>query len=82
MGKSWNQVKRYSKTGWKNSSTRLFFFITSVLTAVLVFLGFIWGQKPFWIALSSAIPILLIYFPLLGFLLELLEKDWDDWHPW
>jgi len=82
MGESWNRVKRYCITGWRNSSTRLFFWITSLLLVMLVLLGFKWGRKPFWILFSSVLPLLILYFPLLGFVHDLFERDWDDWYLW
>jgi hypothetical protein len=47
-----------------------------------VILVSILGSAPFWVTFSSLAPILLLYFPLLGFMLETLERDWKDWHPW
>jgi len=72
-----SRVKRYSITGWRHRSTRFFMG----LLGFVVLVSFM-GSAPFWITFSSLAPILLLYFPLLGFMLETLERDWKDWHPW
>jgi len=72
-----SRVKRYSITGWKHRSMR---FFTGLLGFVIL-VSFL-GSAPFWVTFSSLAPILLLYFPLLGFMLETLERDWKDWHPW
>jgi len=77
MQYEWSRVKRYSATGWKHSSLKFSFFLLS-LAGLVSFLG----SPPFWVTFSSLVPILVLYFPLLGFLLETLEHDWEDWHLW
>ncbi len=82
MENNWSRVKRYSVTGWRNSSTRLFLWIAALLLMVLTLLGYIWGRKPFWILFSSVLPLLILYFLLMGFVHDLFESDWDDWYLW
>ena len=77
MGYSWSRMKHYSQTGWRHCSTRLF-----VLMTTLVFVVSLAGSAPFWVTFSTLMPFLLIYFPLLGFCLEIMERDWEDWHLW
>jgi hypothetical protein len=77
MHYDWSRVKRYSVIGWKNCSMRFFLFLLSLVILVSFF-----GSAPFWVTFSSLTPILVLYFPLLGFLLETLERDWKDWHLW
>lgn len=77
MEYDWSRVKRYSMTGWKHRSTRFFMGLLGFVTLV----SFL-GSAPFWVTFSSLAPILLLYFPLLGFMIETVEQDWEDWHPW
>ena len=77
MHHNWSRVKRYSVTGWKHCSMRFFLF----LLGLVVLVSFL-GSAPFWVTFSSLMPILVLYFPLLGFLIETLERDWKDWHLW
>ena len=77
MEYDWSRVKAYSMTGWKHRSRK--FFIGLIGIAILI--SFL-GSAPFWVTFSSLVPILLLYFPLLGFMIETLERDWKDWHPW
>lgn len=77
MPYAWSRMKRYSVIGWKNSSTRLF-----LLILLLIFILSAWAEPPFWVTFSSLVPFLLLYIPLVGFFLELLERDWKDWHLW
>jgi hypothetical protein len=51
------------------------------LLGVVILVSYL-GSAPFWVTFSSLSPILLLYFPLLGFMIEILERDWKDWHPW
>ena len=71
------RVKRYSITGWKNRSTKFFILLLGLVVAISFM-----GPAPFWITFSSISPILLLYFPLLGFMIETMERDWKDWHLW
>ncbi|UCF30468.1 MAG: hypothetical protein JSV26_10500 [bacterium] len=74
---AWTRMKRYSMAGWKHTSTKLFsliFLLVLLLSAL--------AEPPFWLTFSSCAPFLLIYFPLVGFFLDLLERDWKDWHLW
>jgi hypothetical protein len=73
----WVRMKRYSLAGWKHSSTRLFLVLFLTIIAVSA-----WSSPPFWITFTSLIPFLLLYIPLIGLVLELLERDWEDWHLW
>jgi hypothetical protein len=77
MDYDWSSVKRYSMTGWKHRSKKFFMGLLVFVVLVSFF-----GSAPFWVTFSSLAPILLLYFPLLGFMLETLERDWKDWHPW
>ena len=77
MHYTWSRVKRYSVTGWKNCSMRFFL----CLLGLVILVSFL-GSAPFWVTFSSLTPILVLYFPLLGFLIETLERDWKDWHLW
>jgi hypothetical protein len=77
MNYGWSRVKRYSVTGWKHCSMKFFLFLLS-----LVILVSFLGSAPFWVTFSSLTPILVLYFPLLGFLVEVLDRDWKDWHLW
>ena len=77
MDQSWSRVKRYSMTGWKHRSTKFFLGLLG-----LVILISYMGSAPFWVTFSSLAPLLRLYFPMLGFMLESLERDWKDWHPW
>ncbi len=77
MSYGWARMKRYSVTGWKHSSTKLFLGILLLVVALSA-----WAAPPFWVTFSSFAPFLLVYFPLVGFFLELLERDWKDWHLW
>ena len=77
MDYGWSRVKRYSLSGWKHASTRLFI----LLFAVVIILSR-WGRPPFWLTFLSTLPLLLLYFPMVGFFMELLDRDWKDWHPW
>lgn len=77
MHNCWTRVKRYSLAGWKYSSTRLFLMLFMAIVVVSI-----WSEPPFWMTFSSLLPFLLLYIPLLGLVLELLERDWEDWHPW
>ena len=70
-------MKRYSLAGWKHSSTRLFTVLFVIIVAVSVL-----GEPPFWVTFTSLSPFLLLYIPLVGLFLELLERDWEDWHLW
>ncbi len=71
------RVKRYSVAGWKHCSLKFFFF----LLALVIFVSFL-GSPPFWVTFSSLSPFLILYFPLLGSLLEILDRDWKDWQLW
>lgn len=73
----WSRVKRYSVTGWKNRSNKFFLGLVGLVIVVSNL-----GTAPFWMTFSSLVPILLLYFPLLGFMIETVERDWKDWHPW
>ena len=77
MEYDWSRVKKYSMTGWKHRSTRFFMG----LLGFVILVSFL-GSAPFWVTFSSLAPILLLYFPLLGFMIETVEQDWEDWHPW
>ncbi len=77
MEYDWSRVKRYSITGWKQGSMKVFSGLV-----ILIFVASFLGTAPFWMTFSSLAPILLIYFPLLGFLLEMMERDWKDWQDW
>jgi len=77
MNQGWSRVKRYSVMGWKHRSMKFFMGLVGVVTLVSYL-----GPAPFWVTFPSVAPILLLYFPLLGFMLEILERDWEDWHPW
>ena len=77
MEYDWSRVKGYSMVGWKNRSMKFFMGLFGIIV-VVSFLG----SMPFWVTFSSLVPILLLYFPLLGFMIETVEKDWKDWHPW
>lgn len=77
MHYDWYRVKRYSVTGWKNCSMRFFLFLFSLVIIVSLL-----GSAPFWVTFSSLSPILILYVPLLGFLIETLDRDWKDWHLW
>ena len=77
MQYDWSRVKRYSVTGWKNCSIRFFVFLFSLVVIISFF-----GSAPFWVTFSSLSPILVLYVPLLGFLIETLDRDWKDWHLW
>jgi len=77
MEYDWSRVKRYSMTGWKHRSTGFFLGLL-----VFVLLVSFFGSAPFWVTFPSLAPILLLYFPLLGFMIETVERDWKDWHPW
>ena len=72
-----SRVQRYFLTGWKHRSTKFFIGLVG-----FVFLVSFLGSAPFWVTFSSLAPILILYFPLLGFMIETVEQDWDDWHPW
>jgi len=75
MHHCWTRMKRYSLAGWKHSSTRLFMALLMVIVAVSV-----WRGPPFWVTFTSLVPFLLLYIPLVGLVLELLERDWEDWN--
>ena len=77
MNRSWSRVLHYSMEGWRQASIRLFFLLFIMIFAISA-----WGRPPFWLTFSSLAPFLLIYFPLAGFLMELLDRDWEDWHLW
>jgi len=77
MPHCWIRMKRYSLSGWKHSSTRLFLGFFAAIVAVSM-----WSEQPFWVTFSSLIPFLLLYIPLIGLILELLERDWKDWNLW
>jgi hypothetical protein len=77
MQYDWSRVKRYSVTGWKYGSLRFFLGVLALITLVSFF-----GSAPFWVTFPSLAPILLLYFPILGFLIETMERDWKDWHLW
>jgi hypothetical protein len=77
MHYEWSRVKRYSATGWKHCSMK--FFLS--MLGLVIFVSLL-GSPPFWVTFSSLVPILVLYFPLLGFLLETLDRDWKDWHLW
>jgi hypothetical protein len=51
------------------------------LLSLIILVSFL-GSAPFWVTFSSLTPILALYFPILGFLIETLERDWKDWHLW
>ena len=40
----------------------------------------VWRGPPFWVTFTSLVPFLLLYIPLVGLVLELLERDWEDWN--
>ncbi len=73
----WSRVKGYSMTGWKHCSRKFFLGLLGFMTLV----SFL-GSAPFWVTFSSLVPVMLLYFPLLGFMIETVERDWKDWHPW
>lgn len=81
MDHGWTRVKKFSVAGWRHSSTKLFFLLVLAIVSVSV-----WthtnGTANFWLLLLSMAPVICLYFPLVGFLIELLERDWQDWHLW
>jgi hypothetical protein len=77
MQYGWSRVKRYSVTGWKYGSLRFFLGVLALIILVSFF-----GSAPFWITFPSLAPILVLYFPILGFFIETMERDWKDWHLW
>jgi hypothetical protein len=81
MHYGWSRVKRYSISGWRYCSTRFFLLLLLIIVSLSAW-GDVKGTANFWFSLSSSVPILLLYFPLVGFLVEVLERDWKDWHLW
>ena len=77
MEYGWTRVKRYSITGWKHRSTKFFMGLMAVVILISLM-----TPAPFWVTFSSLAPILLLYFPLLGFMIETMDRDWKDWHLW
>lgn len=77
MSYNWSRVKRYSVTGWRYGSLRFFMGVLALVTMVSLL-----GSAPFWVTFPSLAPILIIYFPILGFFIETMERDWKDWHLW
>jgi hypothetical protein len=77
MPHSWTRVIHYSRTGWQNCSTPFFFLLLFIIIIISIF-----GSAPFWITISSLLPVLLLYFPVVGFMVDILERDWEDWHLW
>ena len=77
MSYNWSRVKRYSVTGWRYWSLRFFMGVLALVTMVSLL-----GSAPFWVTFPSLAPILIIYFPILGFFIETMERDWKDWHLW
>ncbi|MDF1535104.1 MAG: hypothetical protein P1S46_01205 [bacterium] len=73
----WSSVKRYSATGWKYGSLRFFLGVLALVIIVSLL-----GSAPFWVTFPSIAPLLVLYFPILGFFIETMEKDWKDWHLW
>ena len=73
----WARVWRYTQDGWRHCSTRFTFLLIIGIAAFSA-----WNSAPFWVTFSSLIPFVFLSFPLVGFVLEILDKDWNDWHLW
>ena len=77
MGSAWHRMKRYSLSGWRHRSTLLFCLLLLGVVTISVM-----NSPPFWVTFTSLLPVLVLYFPLVGFCREILERDWEDWHLW
>jgi hypothetical protein len=77
MNERWSLLKRYTVVGWKQTTWRWLAFWTGAL-AGLAF----WTPGPFWLVFPSLTPVLFLYLLAVGFVLEILDSDWDDWHHW
>lgn len=77
VNERWDHVKRCTAVGWKRTSWAGM-GLSLLLLAGLAF----WTPGPFWLVFPSLTPVLFLYFLAVGFLLEILDQDWDDWHLW
>jgi len=77
MNERWAHVKRYTVVGWQKTSWGGLL----VSFAALAGLAF-WTPGPFWLVFPSLTPFLFLYLLAVGFLLEILDQDWRDWHLW
>jgi hypothetical protein len=75
MNERWAMVKRIALVGWKKAS-----WPTVVSWVAALALLALWTPGPFWLVFPSLFPILLLYFLMVGFVLEMLDRDWKDWH--